>query len=172
MADIQHTFRRALAFVLTFEGGWSDRPGDPGGATMKGITLATYSAWLGHAASKEELRTITGAAVEAIYRERYWVPPRCQDMPAAVAFAVFDAAVNMGVSTAAKLLQRAAVVKDDGIVGPITLRAVGEMHLRPLLSEFIALRGHRYGCLSTFPAFGKGWMRRLAACHDTALTMA
>ena len=35
-------FAACLAQVLLSEGGWSDHPADPGGATMKGITLATY----------------------------------------------------------------------------------------------------------------------------------
>ena len=36
---------RSLAFVRKAEGGWADDPNDPGGATMYGITMATYTRW-------------------------------------------------------------------------------------------------------------------------------
>jgi len=38
-----------------------------------------------------------------------------------VNLAHFDACVNMGVTQAAKLLQRTVGTRDDGVVGPLTL---------------------------------------------------
>ena len=38
-------FDACLAFTLKEEGGYSDNPADPGGATNMGITLATYRQW-------------------------------------------------------------------------------------------------------------------------------
>jgi len=35
-------FDAVLGVTLPHEGGWADHPRDPGGATMKGITLATF----------------------------------------------------------------------------------------------------------------------------------
>lgn len=45
---MDRNFAPALALALKSEGGWSDNPADPGGATMKGVTLAKYLAkpWL------------------------------------------------------------------------------------------------------------------------------
>ncbi len=40
-------FADCLAFVLEEEGGYSDMPGDPGGATNMGITRATLADWRG-----------------------------------------------------------------------------------------------------------------------------
>ncbi len=39
---MKRNFKKALKHVLVHEGGWADHPKDPGGATMKGVTLATY----------------------------------------------------------------------------------------------------------------------------------
>lgn len=39
---MDRNFQRALSLVLKHEGGWADHPSDPGGATMRGVTLATF----------------------------------------------------------------------------------------------------------------------------------
>jgi lysozyme family protein len=39
-------FKKALKFVLKWEGGYGHNPNDKGGATNKGITQYTYNAWL------------------------------------------------------------------------------------------------------------------------------
>ncbi|MFD2053036.1 glycosyl hydrolase 108 family protein [Mesorhizobium calcicola] len=43
---MDRNFAWALALVLKSEGGWSDNPADPGGATMKGVTLANSSRYV------------------------------------------------------------------------------------------------------------------------------
>ena len=62
-------------------------------------------------------------------------------MPFPIAFAHFDAAVNTGVRQAAKLLQRAAGVEDDGRIGAITLGAVRAADERRLLEDMLWQRG-------------------------------
>ena len=39
---MKKNFKDSLDHVLDHEGGWADHPKDPGGATMKGVTLAPY----------------------------------------------------------------------------------------------------------------------------------
>ena len=54
-------FKRALQFVLKWEGGYVNNPNDKGGATNKGITQNTYNAWLksNGKAIKEAIKNIT-----------------------------------------------------------------------------------------------------------------
>lgn len=94
---MKDNFAACLRLTLAYEGGWSDNPADPGGATMKGITLATYSAWLGKDATKAELKAIPQAHIEAIYRHEYWDKVRGDDLPAGLDLVAFDAAANSGV---------------------------------------------------------------------------
>ncbi len=68
------TFERALPLVLKHEGGWSDDPNDPGGATKLGVTIGTLSLWLGRPATKTEVKALTVATVAPIYR-RNWSAP-------------------------------------------------------------------------------------------------
>jgi lysozyme family protein len=59
------------ASILETEGGYSDVEEDKGGATNKGITLETYSKYLGRPASKEELKNISDKDVNAIFGRYY-----------------------------------------------------------------------------------------------------
>ena len=75
-------FEVCLPRILEHEGGWSDHPSDPGGATMKGVTLETYSNWLGKKATKDELRNIPSSHLNTIYRDNYWKTAACDKLPA------------------------------------------------------------------------------------------
>jgi hypothetical protein len=42
---MKESFPAALAATLQYEGGYSNHPKDPGGATMRGVTQRVYDAW-------------------------------------------------------------------------------------------------------------------------------
>ena len=65
-------FKDSLKHVLVHEGGWADHPKDPGGATMKGVTLAVFRRHYGEDKTKDDLRNISDADLENIYRSGYW----------------------------------------------------------------------------------------------------
>lgn len=154
-------FATALAHVLAHEGGYVDHPDDPGGATNFGITLATLQSWRERSVTKAEVRALTQAEAGEIYKARYWDSCRCDELPGPVAFIVFDAAVNHGVSRAVRILQEAVGVTADGRIGPATLAAAGRADPRGLVSEIAARRMLLYGNLAHFRTFGLGWSRRL-----------
>lgn len=154
-------YERALSFVLLYEGGYSDHPKDPGGATKFGITRRTLSDWRDRATSTEDVRSLSRAEASDIYRNQYWRRCKCDQLPAAVAFLVFDTAVNQGVVRALKILQKSVNTKTDGMIGPVTLKAVRVRDPKRLLIEFAARRMRHYGLLSIFSIFGLGWSRRL-----------
>ncbi len=136
-------FERALAFVLKWEGGYSDHPSDPGGATNMGVTQAVYDAWrLSKGQAKQDVRLITREEAAAIYKERYWDPLGVSNYNPALALIAFDAAVNHGLSAAKKWLS------DSG----------GDWR------KYAAIRIDYYTKIKTWPTFGQGWMRRMADC--------
>ena len=65
---MKRNLKKALKYVLVHEGGWANHPKDPGGATMKGVTLATYRRHFGEDKSKDDLRNIADEELEQIYR--------------------------------------------------------------------------------------------------------
>ncbi len=167
---MQHNFEHALAHVLQFEGGYSDHPSDPGGATNRGVTKAVLEKHRGRAVTKQEVRALTREEAAEIYRRYYWTAAACDQLPDGVDLAVFDCAVNQGVGRAARFLQQAAQIKTGGGIGPKTLAAAKAAKPDALLVEFMARRMHGYGLLqSLFKVFGLGWSRRLMATHAAAL---
>lgn len=165
-------FDSCLAEVLRHEGGWSDHPKDPGGATMQGITLATYSDHLGRQATKDELRNIPASVRDAIYRKRYWDVVSGDSLPAGVDLSVFDIAVNSGPGRAGRILQSCLGVVVDGAIGPRTLDAVLSAEDAPLINEIAARRMAFLRSLPTWTTFGSGWARRVADVQKTAIKMA
>lgn len=166
---MKENFKESLALVLKHEGGYVDHPADPGGATMKGITLATFSAFKKRAMTKDELRAISDADVETIYKTGYWDAMRCDELAAGVDLLAFDMAVNKGVNRATRLLQQAAGVRDDGVLGPMTLEAINKMPAKDLIVKVSEGRRDFYKGLKTFPVFGKGWLRRVDETEKEAL---
>ena len=164
-------FQRALPFVLKHEGGYVDHPKDPGGATNKGITIATFRRYIKPDATKQDLRNITDEQVASIYYQHYWCAAQAQNLPSGVDYAVFDFAVNSGPSRAVKFLQRAVGVKDDGRIGPKTLEATAKMPARVVISKICDARLAWLKRLRTWATFGRGWSRRVDGVARDATAM-
>ena len=169
---MKNNFKSALKHVLVHEGGWADHPKDPGGATMKGVTLATYRRYFSEDKSKDNLHNISAAELEEIYRSGYWNKCRCDKLPPGVDYAVFDAAVNSGPGRGVKWLQAAVGAKQDGGIGPNTLSRVEEQDPLRVTDDMCDRRLTFLRSLSTWPTFGKGWGRRVEGVRTIAMTMA
>lgn len=161
-------FDAALAFVLRWEGGYSNHPADTGGETNKGVTHATYTSYrrsLG--LPPRSVRLITHEEVRSIYKTRYWDAAGCNLLPHKLATAHFDWAVNAGVARAIKTLQQTVGTAADGIIGPntkasitVNLATYGEA---ALVKEYNSIREglyRRWGRGSQ-AVFLTGWLNRL-----------
>ena len=151
-------FDQAFGILLKHEGGFSDHPADPGGKTRFGITEAVAR----EVGYRGDMRELPIDLAKRIYKERYWDAVRADELPEAVRYVVFDAAVNSGPRQAIRWLQRAAGAKDDGIIGPQTLAAVRAADPEQLVRRMLAQRLRFMTGLPNWPAFGRGWARRIA----------
>lgn len=165
-------FPACLAVTLKHEGGWSDHPKDPGGATMKGVTIGTFRAFKGRQVTKDELRAISDDDLQAIYKKGYWAPISGDFLPKGVDLAVFDYGVNSGPARAVRALQGLVGVTQDGRVGPKTVRAAstavrGDELVKKLCAQRLSfVRG-----LATWSTFGRGWTRRIAEIEAVGVSM-
>ncbi len=169
---MEKNFRIALKHVLEHEGGFVNHPADPGGATNKGVTLATYRGWIGRNVGENDLRNIPENHVKAIYRENYWNKIKGDDLPSGVDYCVFDFAVNSGPKRAAQFLQRVVNVDDDGVIGPQTLAAVNKITPVSLIVNLNKRRLDWLQGLRTWRTFGRGWTNRVKDQESKALVMA
>jgi lysozyme family protein len=169
-------FDACLRFTLKFEGGYVNNPKDPGGPTNLGVTQATLSAFLGHAASIADVKALTPKAVAPIYRQRFWDTVKGDLLPVGVDLAVFDFGVNSGPFRAAIGLQRALGVADDGDIGPITIAAAKKFASTAagatlLVQRVCAGRLAFLTHLTVFKTFGRGLSNRVQKCEQAALSM-
>lgn len=148
------TFDDYITYIIdAHEGGLVDHKDDPGGLTKYGISQRAFP--------ELEIRELTKEQAKEIYRLHYWQKIRGEELPEKLKLITLDAAINQGVSRAAKLLQRACGVNDDGIIGPKTLAALRTTQSVFVLSKYAELRMKHYQSLDNWRVFGKGWSRRL-----------
>jgi len=164
-------FPASLALVLEAEGGFVNHPRDPGGMTNLGVTRNVWRDWVNRDVDEAEMRSLTPELVTSLYKTRYWDAVKADDMPRGVDYALFDSAVNMGPSRAAKMLQAALEVKTDGVIGRATIAAATAADPVELLEAFSLGKEAFYQSLPTFATFGKGWLNRVAHVQDAAEQM-
>lgn len=152
------TFDQAFKMLLQHEGGFSNHAADPGGATRFGVTEAVAR----EAGYRGDMRELPLDLAQRIYKDRYWDAVRAEELPTAVRYAIFDAAVNSGPRQAIRWLQRAVGAKDDGILGPVTMALVRDANQEKLVRVVLAERLRFMSTLSNWPAFSRGWARRIA----------
>jgi lysozyme family protein len=153
------TFDEAFHRLLGHEGGFSDHPADTGGATMWGVTERVARDY----GYKGDMRDLPVEMAKVIYRTLYWDRCQCAQLPPWIAFQVFDAAVNSGVKQASLWLQRAVGAQPDGIIGAKTIACARRADPGTAVARFNAHRLQAMTDMKGWPAFGKGWARRIAS---------
>lgn len=164
---MRRDFIPAVRFVLDHEGDGAASKDDPGGTTRYGISQRAYP--------DLDLSQFTESQAVALYLRDYWEPLRCNELPRPVALAVMDTAVNCGRQRAARWLQEAYnaltsgyPLKVDGVIGPITTRAVfaladGEREV-VLAFALLTRRLEHYASLARrepHRSYLRGWVRRV-----------
>lgn len=167
-------FSQAVSVVFGAEGGLADNPADRGGRTNMGITAETWRLWLESKGQPHRpVDTCTPAEAEAIYHEWYWTRAKCDALPWPLSLVHFDGAVNHGVLSEAKLLQRSLDVATDGIIGPVTLAAAGQGEPRARAEDLLWTRLNKYRRILHSDAsqrvFAAGWIKRMEDLRATVV---
>lgn len=150
-------FEQALEHVFRLEGGYVNDPSDAGGETKFGISKAAHP--------DVDIANLTKPQAASIYRAHYWTSAGCDYLPGILRLPVFAAAVHAGPKQAIVLLQRTLGVKEDGVLGPKTLRASNMVRspelLEDLLEEYLSECCMYYATRKQVLIFGRGWFRRV-----------
>jgi lysozyme family protein len=148
------TFDVVFERVMGHEGGYVNDPDDPGQETRFGISKRSYPLL--------DIATLTREDAKEIYRVDFWQRVHGEDLVDGVAFQVFDFAVNSGVETAIRYLQRALGIADDGHWGPVSQAAAAAMAEPDIILRLTGERLDYMTRLKNWPVHGRGWARRIA----------
>lgn len=131
---MNENFDRCFDFLMTWEGGYSNDPNDPGGETNFGISKRVFP--------YINIKDLDIEGAKRLYRDHYWTQCNCQTRPWPWDFIVFDTAVNMGVKKALVLYQENQDYKD---------------YLLARMQSYINISS------KTRDKFLKGWINRVLA---------
>lgn len=154
----------AIKEVIKAEGGAkiTNDPKDPGGLTKFGISKKAYPSL--------DIANLTEADAIAIYKRDYWDRVQGDSLPYNVAYALFNYAVNRGVSVAIKYAQQVLGVNQDGRMGPATISGILIMGEKAFLGQFLGLAKKGYEDLvaskPSLAVFLNGWKNRIDHIGD------
>lgn len=154
-------------FILRWEGGFVNDPNDKGGATNKGVTIATFRHYYGASSTVAHLKNITDEQWLHIFKAGYWDRWRADDIDnQAIANIVVDwvwASGSYGITQVQKILG----TSPDGIVGNKTITL---LNARPADALFHQIRAARIAFVETIAKrnpsqrkFLQGWKNRIMA---------
>lgn len=147
-------FDTSIDRVLGHEGKYSNDTDDPGGETNWGISKRSYP--------HLDIKNLTREQAIEIYRRDFWEYIHADKLFPSVAYQALDFAVNSGIHTAIRYLQRALCVADDGWWGPVTEKAAATISETDQLMLLNAERLDFMTRLKGWANFGRGWARRIA----------
>lgn len=160
--------KKLKPFILRWEGGYVNDADDNGGATNKGVTLATFRQYYGKGATTAQLKAMTDEQWLHIFKTGYWDKFRADEIDnQSVANICVDWAWNSGTATAIKQVQAVLGVTADGIVGAKTIAAVNKANQRHLHAKIKSARLRFVESIArrsaTQKKFLKGWKNRINA---------
>ncbi len=169
-------FDDCLHLILNFEGGFSNDPADPGGATNLGIIQKEYDAYrTGHGLPKQSVKLITQAEAKDIYQKQYWDPLHAEFLAQPLDVVLFDTAVNLGVGRALHYLQNELGVANASTFDKNTSDAyhayTAKHGVAPLATAVLTQRVawyHHIGDSGKLNKFLKGWLNRVDALKKWA----
>lgn len=147
-------FNQAIERVLGSEGGYVNNPADPGGETNWGISKRAYP--------NTNIKALTRVEAIKIYKADFWDLIHAEELFDGVAYQTLDFAINSGISTAIRYLQKALNVADDGHWGPVTRNAAKAMTESDQIMRLNAERLDFMTRLKNWPDASRGWSRRIA----------
>ena len=196
-------FRAAVTDLLVTEGGarFVNDPVDRGGATRYGISLrflaaegafdedgdgrADFDLDMDGDIDGQDIRQLTAGDAIYLYHRCFWQRLEADSFPRPMGEMLFDQAVNGGLATAGKLLQRAineclmrrpgtrkgvTLLKVDGVIGPVTRTCLQQILQHPgsgmpaLIAAYRDAVRERYRAIvRRWPSqkrFLRGWLAR------------
>jgi lysozyme family protein len=101
---MKESIDKAMSFMFSWEGGYSNDLDDAGGETNFGISKRAYP--------NEDIKNMTKERATELYVRDYWNACNCGELPYPLDIVCFDTAVNMGVGRSQAFLDSTRDWKD------------------------------------------------------------
>lgn len=183
---MQDDFSTFFARVLKDEGtGYEDVPGDNGGPTKCGVTIADVAryngvkcpqrGYPGWADLMQKVKDLSQADAGVIYKRYYWDDCNADKLPAGLDYAVVDYAVNSGPGRAIPVLGR--LVGCPGTeVSDAMLAAIANTNVVDVINKLQDERRdfltHLADTVGHDAKFKNGWLERVERVRKIAISMA
>jgi hypothetical protein len=164
-------FLYALSWHLSQEGIIANHPLDPGGFTYAGISRNVHASWEGWKYLSNG-KSIPESMIVSFYDSLVWKTMKCDSLPPAIAFYLFDTACLIGTPYTIYMLQNALNVTPDGIIGSQTIRAIRNHDPKSLLLKLhnkrVAFHNKIVKKYPNLNVFYNGWIRRANLTYQQA----
>lgn len=176
MTNTDPRFTACMPFILKEEGGYSNTPGDHGGATDDGIIQTEYNVYRhSNGLPLQSVKLISAAEYNAIYWQSYW-QPNCPKLPAGLDLSVFNINVNGGPGRGTRIIQKCLGIFVDSVWGAETDKAVAAItDVRKVIIAFHEDEREFYQAIINSDRsqlkFASDWFGRNDRCEALALKM-
>jgi lysozyme family protein len=162
--------------INRYEGGYGWDKNDPGGPTKYGITCYDLAQFLGEkmnsmAAWAPRVKAMPLITADEIYKKKYASACQFDDLNSGCDCVVFDFGVNSGPSRSIKYAQRIVQVTTDGVLGPITLKAINAQDPADFVNKLCTARLTFLRGLGIWDTFGRGWTARIKDLRQYSLAL-
>jgi lysozyme family protein len=152
--------------ISRYEGGYGWARDDSGGPTKFGITcydLAEHRHQRMDSMSRWApiVRAMPLSEADEIYQTKYATQCCFNELNSGCDCVVFDFGVNSGSSRAIKYAQTVVGAHVDGLLGPMTLKAINEHDSRDFINRLCDVRLGFLKNLRIWGTFGRGWSARV-----------
>ena len=163
--------------IQRYEGGYGWDENDPGGPTKYGITCFDLAEHMGEkmtsmAAWAPLVQAMTLQTAEAIYSTKYAAACCFDDLVTGADCVILDFGINSGPSTSVRCSQKVVGVAIDGVLGPVTLKAVNGYDPSKFINALCVERLTFLRSLSIWWTFGTGWTARINDLRAYSLALA
>ena len=161
--------------IAKHEQGYQVYPEDKGNyvdgkliGTNLGISAPALKQYLGRTPTVKDMKGLKLKTALDILENEYYKRPKIDKLPISIRKNVLDMAINAGPKRAIKILQRLVGAKQDGAIGPKTLKKLRESKITN--NDYVDARRDYYLRLierkPIYKKFRNGWLNRVESFRD------
>ena len=136
--------------------------------TKFGISAPVLKQYLGRTPTVKDMKELKLKSALDILENQYYKGPKIDKLPESIRKNVLDMAINAGPGRAIKILQKLVGAKQDGAIGPKTLKKVKESKITN--NDYVDARRDFYLNLvkrkPVYKKFKRGWLNRVESFRD------